>query len=203
MEDAKERVPSILLCVHGYTDHHDEQHRPWKEVIKDRLENAQKLAETFHSLGILTYLVLSGGVIRDGKVEADIIYDYAKSEFPGLFKAVTDVILERESKNTQENVDEIIKWATKKNALIVAISSKDHVSRVARDWAYDERRSDHLILVSPSKEAYSVKGWTDAPIVIEPPFWAYNALKDLFSIPEEKKEEVKRRIKEIIEKALK
>lgn len=198
MEADKSKIPSILLCLHGYTEADNKSTKQWREVIKDRLENTYRLAKLFYEFGIPTYLVFSGGIIRDGKVEADIIYEYTRAEKPEIFKIVTDVILERESKNTQENVDEILKWATKKNAIIIAVSSKDHASRVIKDWAYDSKRDGHIILISPSSDSYSKEGETSAPIVIEPPFWAYDILKDIFEIPEERREEIKKKLKEII-----
>ncbi len=196
-------VRSVLLCVHGYTNQPKESHRPWKKVVSDRLHTAHKLAEFFNATGVVTYLVLSGGAINNGNVEADVIYEHAKTEFPDIFKLVTDVILERESKNTQENVDEILKWAIKKNAAIVAISSKDHASRVINDWGYDKNRHEHLILVSPSNEPYSKPGIKKRPLVIEPPFWAYEELKYIFKIPKEKWAEVKKLINDAVEFGLK
>jgi hypothetical protein len=195
-------MQSVLICVHGYTRAPKVLHRPWEDVMLDRLTAAYKLSEFLHSANVTSYLILSGGVVSNGEVEADKIYEFAKRKLPGLFELVTDVILERESKNTQENVDEIIKWAKKKNAAIIAVSSKDHAPRIAKDWAYDKNRKGHLIMIAPSEESYSESGSMDSPIIIEPPFWAYESLKDIFNVPANKVEEVKRKIAEIIGTAM-
>ncbi len=196
-------MKSVLICVHGYTKGSKTMHRSWEEVMLDRLTAAYKLSEFFHGSNITNYLILSGGVVSDDVVEADRIYEFARRKLPGLFDLVTDVILERESQNTQENVDEIMKWAKKKNAAIIAVSSKDHVSRIARDWAYDKNVKEHLVMIMPSNESYSKSGLTDAPIVIEPPFWAYDSLKRIFDVPEAKVSEVKEGINRIIDSAVK
>lgn len=191
-------MESVLICVHGYTQNMRAGERTWREVMNDRLKRAVKLAEFFKNAGVINYLVLSGGVVSNDGVEADAIYEYAKTTFPVLFNLVTDVILERESKNTLENVVEIMKWAIKKNAAIIAVSSKDHVSRVIKDWDYSKDIENHLILVAPSAEPYSEIGSREAPLVIEPPSWAYEELKDLFKIPESKQKDVKKLLKDAI-----
>jgi hypothetical protein len=184
---------SVLLCVHGYTKAPREHEKPWQKVVKDRLSTAFDLAKFFNSIGVTIYLVLSGGSMNGNQVEADVIHDYARKEFSELFAIVNDVILERESKNTQENVDEILKWALKKNAAIISISSKDHASRVIKDWAYDKGRNNHLIMVAPSHETYG-ENENSEPIIIEPSYWAYDALKDIFNVPEDKRKSVKEKL---------
>ena len=184
---------SVLLCVHGYTKAPREHEKEWQKVVKDRISTAFDLAKFFNSIGVVIYLVLSGGSMNGNQVEADIIHDYARKNFPELFELVNDVILERESKNTQENVDEILKWAVKKSAVIISISSKDHVSRVVKDWAYDKGRNNHLIMVAPSHETYG-ENEDLAPIIIEPSHWAYDALNNIFKIPEEKRKLVKEKL---------
>ncbi len=184
---------AVLLCVHGYTKYPREREKDWQKVVKDRLSTAYEIAKFFSSVGVVIYLVLSGGTMNKEQVEADIIHDYARKNFPELFTLVADVILERESKNTQENVDEILKWAVKKNAVIVSISSKDHISRVAKDWAYDKGRNGHIIMVAPSHETYGEDEDAE-PIVIEPSSWVYDALRELFNVPEDKRKTVKERL---------
>jgi hypothetical protein len=193
---------AVLICIHGYTQKPRTGERTWVEVVNDRLKRALKLAEFFKKAGIINYLVFSGGVLNSNKVEADIIYEHAKKTFPKLFELVNDVILERESKNTQQNVDEIIKWALKKNAAIIAISSKDHAARIMNDWAYNIDAERHLLLVSPSEESYSELGHTKKPIVIEPPFWAYECLEKIFSVPDNKKDTVKKAFEKAISDSL-
>ncbi len=185
---------SVLLCVHGYTKAPREHEKEWQNVVKDRLSTALELAKFFSSVGVAIYLVLSGGSMNGNQVEADVIHNYARKNFPELFELVNDVILERESKNTQENVDEILKWALKKDAVIIPISSKDHVSRVVKDWAYDKGRNSHLIMVAPSHATYG-ENESLAPIIIEPSHWAYGALKDIFSIPEDKRKPVEEKLR--------
>ena len=193
---------SVLICVHGYTKKPRAGEKAWSEVVNDRLKRALKLAEFFKKAGIINYLVFSGGVVNDNRVEADAIYEHAKKTFPELFGLVNDVILERESKNTQQNVDEIMKWALKKNAAIIAISSKDHAARIMNDWAYNMNAERHLLLVSPSEDSYSELGRTKKPIVIEPPFWAYESLEKIFSVPDNKKEALKKAFRKAISDAL-
>ncbi len=195
-------MQSVLICVHGYTREPKPMHRTWESVVEDRLRTAIKLARFFKSTKVISYLILSGGVVTNGVVEADRIYELARKKFPALFDMVTDVILERESKNTQENVDEIMKWAKKKNAAIIAVSSKDHISRIAKDWAYDKNVSEHLVMVAPSEESYSESGDKNAPIVIEPPFWAYDSLKDILYVHDDKKEDVKKKIRDAVRSGL-
>ena len=184
---------AVLLCVHGYTKFPREKEKNWQEVVKDRLSTAYELARFFSSTGMTIYLVISGGTLNKNQVEADTIHAYARKNFPELFTLVADVILERESKNTQENVDEILKWAVKKNAIIVSISSKDHAPRVVKDWAYDKLRGGHIIMVAPSHETYGEDSDAE-PIIIESSFWAYDALKSIFEIPEEKRKLVKEKL---------
>lgn len=191
-------MEAILLCVHGYTKNQQMGEKDWTGVVNDRLKRAVKLAEFFKKSRITTYLVLSGGVQNNGMVEADAIYEYTRKMFPELLNTVNDVILERESKNTEENVSEIMKWALKKNAAIVAISSKDHASRVINAWAYNKNAEHHLALVSPSEDSYSELGHDKRPIVIEPPFWAYEALEDIFKVPENRRASVRDAIKKAI-----
>ncbi len=189
---------SVLICVHGYTKSEEAEERSWEEVVTGRLEQAYKLAEFLKGVGIINYLIFSGGVITNGKIEADRMYEFAKKKFPELFKLVNDVILERESKNTQENVNEIAKWASKKNAAIISISNKDHVGRLITDWAYDKVSERYIVLVSSNNEPYSKAGAEKRPIIIEPPFWAFESLEKLFDVPEDKREGVKKAIKDLL-----
>lgn len=188
---------SVLLCVHGYTRQSKDE-KSWEEVIYDRLETALRLARFLKEIGVVTYLVLSGGLVKNSKVEADVIYEYAKKKIPELFGDVADIILERESKTTQENVDEILKWAIKKNAAIIAISSKDHAPRVMKDWAYDKERGDHLVLIAPSKAPYSIAGEDKQPITIEAPFWAYDEVYRILDTSPEKRADIKKALDSVL-----
>ena len=189
---------SVLICLHGYTQNPPEGEKPWKEVISDRINTANKFSKFMKEVGAEVYLVISGGTIVNGKVEADAVYELAKKVAPEMFEIVDDVLLERESKNTQENVDQILKWALKKNAMIIAISSKDHVPRLVKDWAYEKTKGHQLVAIAPGEESYSKKGDNNPPIVIEPPFFGYDLAKKLFDIPPQKRDEAVEKINEIL-----
>jgi hypothetical protein len=193
-------LKSILLCLHGYTQDPLVGERSWEDVTIDRINTAYRFAKFAKEVGAEVYLVISGGTIVDGKVEADSVYELAKRTAPDMFKIVDDVLLERESKNTQENVDQILKWALKRNSLIVAISSKDHSSRLAKDWAYEKNKGKQLVAIVPSEQAYSERGTNEAPIVIEPPFFAYDIAKKLLNIPKPEREETLEKLRKLLEK---
>jgi len=147
--------------------------------------------------------------VYKGKNEADAIKKYAEERFPEIKDF--EVILEKYSKNTAENVSNILKLAKEKESkAIVATSSKDHISRVMRDFVYHPERpkvEETLILGCASNEPYSEAGKTIQPAIIEPPvyFGEYNLAElvpQFFKVQKEKREKFAKEVKELIEKYL-
>ena len=82
----------------------------------------------------------------------------------------------------------------KESKAIIATSSKDHISRVMRDFVYHPERpkvEETLILGCASNEPYSEAGKTIQPAIIEPPvyFGEYNLAElvpQFFKVQKEK-----------------
>ena len=193
-------MSDIIVAMHGYKPSADN----FDAVVNDRLSRTLEVDKFLEKYGIECEVVISGGVEKDGIKEADIIYQWAKEKMPEIKKY--NVVLEKDSKNTFENVQNIYDLAKKEGAKgIFAVSSKDHISRVIRDWVYnipDYESKDILLAGVPSRDAYSEKGRDNPPFIAEPPFWGYDALRNIFKVPADKREYVKKAIEEVINESL-
>lgn len=191
--------------MHGYSQKVPEGYRAWKPVVEDRLQATLEAAKFFKDLGCEVEIVISGGTEYEGRKEADVIYEYAESKHPEI--RGYDVTLKKESQRTAENIEEILEEAKKENAkAVVPTSSKDHISRVMRDFVYHPNRpEDTLILGNPSKEPYSEVGFEIPPAIVEPPvkFGDINLaeiIPKFFRVPSENRGEFAEEVKAILEK---
>ncbi len=171
------------------------------------MSQGYRLAEKLNNYDMDVTVVISGGVEKNGVFEAEVMYEVAKRECLDFENVAQKVILEKESVNTLQNVLKTMKYVRDLDAeIIYAVSSKDHAPRVLRDWTYimDEHnfRQEVVITGVPSMEAYSVKGDTNPPFIVEPPFWAYDSLQEIFKVPANKKEYVARAIRDVIQGAI-
>lgn len=193
-----------IIALHGYSQSIPQGQRNWEEVAGDRLNAAYEIARFFNRHGIETELMISGGTVKDGIVEADAIYDFAKARTPDLFDVVANVVKEKDSKNTMENVEKTLAYAEKAGAEILCpTSSKDHISRVARDWAYNKKAKHPRLVFITSDEPYSLRGYETQPFIVEPPFWGIDALQKIMKVPPNKRENVAKVIQTAIEETLK
>jgi len=171
---------TAVIALHGYGQTIPQGFRPWEPVVRDRTKIVYETAKFFNKYGIETEVIISGGTVTNGVLEVDAMCEKMNQDFPDLYNIV-DVILEKESRNTKENVIETFKYARKIGAEILCpSSSKDHISRVARDWAYEKKEGDPMLAFVPSQEPYSIRG--APPIIAESPFWGYDLLSDVFKI---------------------
>ncbi len=200
-------MEKVLVAMHGYSQKVPDGYRPWKEVVKDRLSATLEVAEFFKELGCKVEIMISGGTVYQGKVEAEAIYEFAQENFPGIEDY--EVRLETKSRNTAENVERIYEIAEKEKAgAIVPISSRDHTPRVMRDFCYHEKRpriEDALLLGCASNEPYSEAGWSVQPAIVEPPVRFGNVnlaelVPKFFRVPGEKREKFSREMEEVLKK---
>ncbi|MBN2094694.1 MAG: YdcF family protein [Candidatus Aenigmarchaeota archaeon] len=179
-----------MVLVHGYSENVPSGYMPWAEVVEDRLKMAQKVVDYLEDHDIDTYFVISGGTKKNGVTEAQAMKSWLQKYLPDLYHEIKDyLILEEESLKTSENVKKMVKMADQLGVrTLLPVTSKDHASRVVRDWAYEKPEGSDLIIAGvPSKDSYSEKSHYEnvQPFIAEPPFWAREILDKIFKVPGE------------------
>ena len=90
--------------------------------------------------------------------------------------------MDKESKNTQDNVHKISSYAKGVGAdAIFGVSSRDHVGRIITQQAYLQSKPDLTMGVFPSNGSYSMNGFEGTPpMILEPPFFGRDNPKELY-----------------------
>lgn len=187
-----------VVSVYGYSKNVPAGYRPWQDVSSDRLQRASDLLGFLDRHGIEASLFISGGTVdpKTGETEARSMLDLMRSKVkPGLEDIVSEVVLDEQAKNTSENMQNIASHAKKVGAKIVlGVTSTDHVSRAAKEGAYNPAFKDTLFGVVPSAAPYSTNGSSFGPMVLEPPFFpdheTYRAFGGVFRLTPEQKRAV-------------
>lgn len=198
----KNKGKGVIVNVHGYSQNVPQGYRPWEAVTYDRLNKSLELADFFERHGINANIVISGGTLKDDVAESDAMYQWAKNNMPAIKRF--EVQTETQSANTSQNIINVKKIAADVGAdAIFSVSSKDHVSRIVRDFAYSDEGKGMLFGGVPTQEPYSMKGYFKQPFIAEPPFWGYGAIEDIFKVPKEKTDYVARTIERFIAENIK
>ena len=192
----------VVGVVHGYNKNTPPGFRPYEPVVRDRVGHGLKVAEFFLNLGAEYKLVFSGGyTYSENESEAEGMLNFARNNFgrklDELENRGLEILLEEKSRNTAENVRNIIGIARDTNAdAITLVTSMDHSARAMYNLAYAEERNGFLVFGAPSNENYSIGG--NKPVVIEPPYWAYPVAMNLFKVPVDKRDYVREVIESVI-----
>ncbi len=177
-------MAKTLISVFGYSQNIVPGNNSWEEVTGDRLDSAVELTNFFKKHGIDADLYISGGTIsKDGTVEADAINNLLHKKYSNLEKIIDEVILDKGSKNTQENIKHMVEYTKSSGAdSIFGVSSGDHVARIVTEFQYSLYRPS-LVGVVPSKGFYSINGSNGIqPLILEPPFFGSENPKELRSM---------------------
>ncbi len=196
----------VIVAVHGYNQTIPQGYRPWEDVVRDRMSTAIKVASYFQFRGLDTELVISGGTVTNGVVEADAILEWSKQNMTQVTQRAWDfdVYLEKTSKNTKENAEKISARAKESGAgVVISVSSMDHMPRIVRDYRYALGGSDIMYGGIPTKEPYSERGWNAQPAIFEPPFWAFDAVSKVGKIPPEKRAQFSADFAKVVDEAMK
>jgi hypothetical protein len=139
--------------------------RPPEKVWEDRANAAWERANTLtEDMGqededIIFYI--SGGGEFDGDTEAEHVHTYLEESGHPLVEEY-DVNLTEESTDTETNVDEIYRIARQEDVdTIHPVSSKDHISRVHRDYLFHEESngfSEYELMTKGSESTYTESG---------------------------------------------
>ncbi|UCG95581.1 MAG: YdcF family protein [archaeon] len=157
-----------------------------KDVVYDRVREACRAVDLFYKGGYEVDFMISGGTETDGVKEADNIEKIVQKYFSDVYKKA-NVVKEKESLNTMENVLKTYDFARDVGTdILCPVSSMDHV-RVPREWAYERKPGDPLLAFIPSQEPYSKKGWKIKPFITEPPYWANDFLPGVFKVKADKR----------------
>ena len=195
-------MSGVINVVHGYNPNTPNGFRPWKPVVEDRMNWGLKVSDFFLKMGVPTTLVISGGyTYSETESEAQGILDYSRKVYGRRIDELEDkgleILLEEKSRNTAENVKNIVRFAEDKNAdAISLITSMDHSARAMYNLAYAAERDGFIVFGAPSKMNYSIGN--DRPVVIEPPYWAHSVANNLFKVPVNKRDYVRECIESVI-----
>jgi len=162
-------VSRHLIAVHGFSPDGMPEARPSEKVWEDRAnaawERANSLIEDYGQEREDIILYISGGGDFDGYTEAEHVHRYLEQSGHPLAEEY-DVNLTEESTDTETNVDEIYGIARQEGVdTIHPVSSKDHISRVHRDYLFHEESdgfSGYDVMPKGSDMTYVESG--------EPPF---------------------------------
>ena len=175
-----------IISVFGYSENIVPGNNHWKHVVSDRFNGAVGLAKFLKQHGIDTDIYISGGTVSNetGRVEADAMHDFLKRKYTDLEKIVDEVILDKESKNTQDNVKNISSYAREVGAdSVFGVSSRDHVGRIITQQAYLQNKPDLVMGVFSSDASYSINGSKGIqPMILEPPFFGQNNPKEVYNM---------------------
>ena len=175
-----------IVSVFGYSENIAPGNNPWEQVVSDRFDGAVGIARFLKRHDINVDMYISGGTVSNetGRVEADAMQDFLKKRYTNLEKIVDEVVLDKESKNTQENVNKISSYAKEVGAdSVFGVSSKDHVGRIITQQAYLQNKPDLVMGVFPSNGSYSMNGSKGiSPMILEPPFFGQDNPKELYGM---------------------
>ncbi|MCL5009454.1 MAG: YdcF family protein [Candidatus Parvarchaeota archaeon] len=176
-------MAKAIVSVYGYSENIVPGNNPWEQVVSDRFDGAVGIARFLKSHNIDVDMYISGGTVsnKTGKVEADAMHDLLKKRYTNLEKIIDEVVLDKESKNTQDNVNKISSYAKGVGAdSVFGVSSRDHVGRIITQLGYLTDLPDLTIGVFASKGSYSINGSNGIqPMILEPPFFGQDNPKEL------------------------
>ncbi len=175
-----------IVSVYGYSENIVPGNNPWEQVVSDRFDGAMDLAKFLKKHGIDVDMYISGGTVskETGRIEADAMHDFLKKRYNNLEEIVDEVILDKESKNTQDNVNKISSYAKGAGAdSVFGVSSRDHVGRIITQQAYLQNKPDLTMGVFSSNGSYSMNGSNGIPpMILEPPFFGQDDPKGLYGM---------------------
>ena len=186
-----------IVTVYGYGKQIAPGNRDWEGVAGDRNDSAYNILSFLNKHGIDAELYISGGTKdpQTGEAEAESMLGNMKKRHPDLERIVSDVVLDREAMNTSQNMKNMSTYAKSRGVeAIIGTTSVDHVSRAAKEGAYNNDLKGMLFGIVPSAESYSVNGSEFGPFILEPPFFpdkdTYTGFTGLFKLKPEQKKEV-------------
>ncbi len=175
-----------IVSVYGYSENIVPGNNPWEQVVSDRFDGAMDLAKFLKKHGIDVDMYISGGTVskETGRIEADAMHDFLKKRYNNLEEIVDEVILDKESKNTQDNVNKISSYAKEAGAdSVFGVSSRDHVGRIITQQAYLQNKPDLTMGVFSSNGSYSMNGSNGIPpMILEPPFFGQDDPRGLYGM---------------------
>ena len=175
-----------IVSVFGYSENIVPGNNPWEQVVSDRFEGAMDVAKFLKRHDIDVDMYISGGTVSNetGRVEADAMHDFLKKKYPNLESIVDEVVLDKESKNTQDNVNKISSYAKEVGAdSVFGVSSRDHVGRIITQQAYLQNKPDLTMGVFSSNGSYSINGSEKIPpMILEPPFFGRDNPNGLYGM---------------------
>lgn len=186
-----------IVAVYGYGKNITPGNRAWESVNNDRNDSAYRILSFLNKHGIDTELYISGGS-KDpltGEAEADSMFGNMKKRHSNIERIVSEVVLDREAKNTAENMKNMSAYA-KSNGVeaIIGTTSIDHVSRAVNEGAYNNDLKGIIFGIVPSAESYSINGSEFGPLILEPPYFpdrdTYTGFTGLFKLKPGQKKEV-------------
>lgn len=193
-----------LIAVHGFTPEGVPRSRTPQNVWEDRFDAAWERAsrlETDYGLendGIRV-LIFGGGTDDDGKTEAAYMKAHGERIGHPLFEAFT-VAVEEQSVDTASNVEAVYRIASEYPVdAIHPVSSKDHVSRVHREYLFHDDATAYDILPKGSEQTYVESG--DRPLIIEmgPYREIARAIESaVWGVPLEDRDEASERVSEVL-----
>jgi hypothetical protein len=176
-------MAKTIISVFGYSENIAPGNNSWNEVVSDRFDGAVGLARFLKKHDIDVDMYISGGTVskETGRIEADAMQDFLQKKYNNLEKIVSEVVLDKEAKNTQENVNNIGAYAKRVGAdSVFGISSRDHVGRIITQQGYLQNLPDLTMGVFASKGSYSINGSNGVtPMILEPPFFGQENPKEL------------------------
>lgn len=159
-----------LVAVHGFTPAGVPHSRTPQKVWEDRFNAAWERASRLQSeYGLKTDEILvwifGGKTDTERKSEAAYMKEYGEQTRHPLLEEFT-VAVEEESEDTATNVKAAYRIAREHNvAAIHPVSSKDHISRVHREYLFHDDATEFDILPKGSERTYVESG--DKPFIIE------------------------------------
>lgn len=137
-----------LVVVLGYNPTGMKGGLPPQKIWKDRLEKGLELQD---SLGNADFMI-SGGGSYEGKSEAQLMKEFMVKEFE---VSKMDILLEEESRNTIENIENLKEISGSYNTVFF-VSSRDHISDVQRIAA---EKMDNFFTVPSDKLTLRNRLW--------------------------------------------
>ena len=175
-----------IVSVFGYSENIVLGNNPWEQVVSDRVDGARDIAKFLKKHGIDVDMYISGGTIskETGRVGADVMQDFLKKRYNNLEKIVDEVVLDKKSQNTLDDINNLNSYIREAGAdSVFGVSSRDHVGRIITQQAYLQDKPDLMTGVFPSKSYYSINGSKGIlPLILEPPFFGNNDPKELYDM---------------------
>ena len=191
----------MLVAIHGYSPEGMEGGREPETVWRDRIGKGIETVEKLETLDVDISVAISGAGDYDGKTEAEMIREFAEKEF-SEFMDEYELILEDRSETTEANVVQLHRIAGNLDVdLAFVISSRDHISRVVRDWEQHlDPEEDLLLAAVGSDKTYASSG--KDPFILEAAMYEpfVEAFNEVWQVQPENYSEAAEEIRQVLKK---